>query len=67
VLKAAKKLKSYEIKNIYIDEDRTETQRAKLKELLKKRKDENDRLEGDEDFYWGIRGDSVVKVSKNKK
>jgi hypothetical protein len=67
ILKAAKKLKDYNIKNlstISITLDMSEIDRQLHKKLVVQRKTLNSQLKSDENFYYGIRNNSIIKIKK---
>ena len=67
IANAAKKLKdNAKYKTVYINPDLTQSQQVLLKDLIKKRNSENEKLDQDTDFRYGIRGDSVVKIKIKK-
>ena len=68
ILKNAKKLRDSEkFSSVFLAADLTVTQRAVQKELLAERNKRNEQLKKEgknENFYFGIRGGSVVKIQK---
>jgi hypothetical protein len=64
-IRSSNKLKSNNsLRDIYINPDLTICERQKLKELLKERKEKNEKLSKDSEFYYGIRNGKLVKVQK---
>jgi hypothetical protein len=65
VLRAASKLKNSELNKVYINPDRTESERMEMKNLVKKRFELNEKLRKEnlynQPFRWVIRGNVVVK------
>jgi hypothetical protein len=65
IAKRAKSLKSNtNFSNIFINPDLTQSQQIHLKMLIQERKEKNSQLSSNSQFYYGIRGDAVVRVEK---
>ena len=64
ILKSAKNLKGGAFDKVFIRPDLTEAQRSQLKMLVKERNDRNKDLQESSTFYYGIRNNKIVKITK---